>query len=133
MPKVIKADNLIVKLIWLIAILVSISFGMFAIDKSVKDYYQFNVITNVQIVYPSIVTYPAITICQYSEYMKNSYINDTLVGSETIYEPDMFIHFIDLDQSSFKGEILDISQVEFYRQMNCIELCINREVVKSHN
>lgn len=77
-----KTDKLLVKLIWTVILLGSVSFGMTYIVRTIKDYYQYDVITNIERVEPKEVTFPAVTVCQ-SAYYDKFYYNGTFTKSKT--------------------------------------------------
>lgn len=72
------------KVLLTILILTSISFGLFNISETVKDYYKFDVISHIESVTPKVVTFPAVTICTYNSYKRDRYKNFRLVDSEEI-------------------------------------------------
>ena len=56
------------RLIWIAAILASVSYGFYNIAKSVNEYERFDVITNARVVIPEVLIFPAITICTSGVY-----------------------------------------------------------------
>jgi hypothetical protein len=64
---------------WIILILCSFAFGFYNISLAVNDYYKFDVITNVVRVEPKVVTYPAITICIWDFYIRDHFVNGSLI------------------------------------------------------
>jgi len=77
-PKAIQQESLILKLIWLLLILLSVCVGIYIIFLTFNDYYQYDVITNVERVTHLSVTFPAITICtkDYVRTWKRYQVND---------------------------------------------------------
>lgn len=85
-PRIVKTDRWLIKLIWIVMITTSISAGVYIISKSVKDFYRYDVITNIERVRPDRVTFPAVAICKLNMFRKSIYKNLTLIGSELTSE-----------------------------------------------
>ena len=102
------------KLVWTLAILASVIYGLYITGKNISDYYKFDVVTNAKIVYPKTVTFPAITICSENKYEKSYYVNKTFIKAETVHE-NILSKFVNLDSSSFNLEQLSISDLEFFQ------------------
>jgi hypothetical protein len=56
-------DSYLLKLFWVVLILCVFALGFYNIHLAVNDYYNFDVITNIERVTPEYVTFPAITVC----------------------------------------------------------------------
>ncbi len=65
LSNLVSDKSAIVKFIWLISILASISGCFFFITRSISQYFQFDVITNIQIQNKGFLKYPAVTFCAY--------------------------------------------------------------------
>ena len=83
---------MILKILWFTLVLTSFSFGFYNIADVTKDYYKYEVITNVERVTEPNFTFPAVTICATIPFIRSHYINETLI-SETI-----------IDQSNYSME-----------------------------
>ena len=62
-PAIFTSQSYLSRLFWIIIILGLLSVGAWNIYLAVEDYYNFDVITNIERVSPPQVTFPAITIC----------------------------------------------------------------------
>lgn len=102
-------------------ILVSFTAGMFIISRSVKDYFQYDVITNIKRMTPNSVTFPAITICFYNEFTKIYYINGLPVKSEITYNVSIQTF---LRHTMFKNKELDTTELEFFQITNGLNKCV---------
>jgi hypothetical protein len=125
-PKAIQQESLILKLIWLLLILLSICVGIYIIFLTFNDYYQYDVITNVERVTHLSVTFPAITICtkDYVRTWKKYQVND-----------EYFINFNILDDFKiflksiqFKEKTFDLknskSGIEFFKIPKSFGSCV---------
>ena len=79
--RIVKTDHYLVKLVWTVMILVSVSFGVYNISETINDYYKFNVITHVERVDLKEVIFPGITICAKSYYNMSHFKNNSLMSS----------------------------------------------------
>lgn len=118
--RVIKTDHLLVRLVWIAMILLSAIFGFISINNLVRDYYSYDVITNIRRVTSSNETFPAITICSHTNVTKDYYFsNYTKLNSEysSNYSIQNFINFGYTKEygSSFKGQPLNMNQFDFFR------------------
>lgn len=62
-PRILRSENLAVRLVWIVLILFSASYGLFNITNSVQDFYRYHTITNVVREHAYSMEFPAITIC----------------------------------------------------------------------
>jgi hypothetical protein len=81
---IVTTDNYLFKASWAILILISFGFGIYNVSYVVNNYYQFDVITNIERVTPDNVTFPAITICAYNTFLKTHYKNGSIIKKELI-------------------------------------------------
>ncbi len=81
---ILTEDNYLFKLFWMILILLIFALGFWNISLAVNDYYNYDVITNIERVEPSSVTFPAITICTENSYKRDHYKNGKITGSTFI-------------------------------------------------
>lgn len=118
LSRVFKSDSrLAIKLFWIGTILLSVSFGLYNICKTFDDYYQFDVITNVERIFPDNVTFPAITVCFPDDYKKaNTSIRDFLHENGTV----------------FKNKRVNITKLEFFKipknRGDCVRFNGNRAI-----
>lgn len=112
-PKVASADNLQVKLLWIILISLSFSGGMINIFETVNDFYKYDVITNIERVTAKNPTFPAITIC--STLYINVETKQYNSSSRAYYTGRNFTlkRFL-RDPIKFKGEAVALSEIEFF-------------------
>ena len=81
---ILSEDNYLLKLFWVILILLTFALGFWNIALAVNDYYNYDVITNIERVEPSSVTFPAITICTENSYKRDHFKNGKITGSTFI-------------------------------------------------
>jgi hypothetical protein len=81
---IVTTDNYLFKASWAILILISFGFGIYNVSYAVNNYYQFDVITNIERVAPDNVTFPAITICTLNTFHKTHYKNGSIIKKEPI-------------------------------------------------
>lgn len=93
-------------------ILISVSFGLFNVSRSLNDYYKYDVITNIERITPKTVYFPAVTICTANEFQVIYYKNDTISKHE-ITTNNSIRNF--LEYSSFKKKNLKVSNLEFFK------------------
>jgi hypothetical protein len=97
--KIVTTESYLLKLVWTLLVLVIFSFGFHNISLSIIDYQNFDVITNIDRVTSSNVSFPAITFC-FPLYSRNHYINGSVTKTEpiTIKNDNIFriTNFIDL-------------------------------------
>lgn len=118
--RIVKSDNTLVKLVWTIMTLISVSFGLYNISKSFTDYYRYDVITNIERITPINVTFPAITICSTNYVNKKTWINGTYSGKETTYLGlENFISY-----SDFKSLELNTTELESFNIPKEIGNCL---------
>lgn len=102
-------------------ILVSFTTGMYIISRSVKDYFQYDLITNIKRITPNSVIFPAITICFYNEFTKIYYINGLPVKSEITFNVSIQTF---LGQTMFKNKELNTTELEFFQITNDLNNCV---------
>ena len=74
----------LLKLIWAVLILVIFGVGFFNISYAVADYYNYDVITNIERIKPDSVTFPAITVCAFSKYHREHFIGKKVIKKDNI-------------------------------------------------
>ncbi len=82
---IVTTDNKAFKVVWTILVLIAVTVGFYNIAEVKNDYFNFDVITNIERTTPDNGTFPAITICTYDRYRKDRYRNGTIInGSITL-------------------------------------------------
>lgn len=107
--KLIESESLLIRLIWFVAIIASVSFGLYNIASSVNDYYNYDVITNVERVKIYNMTFPAVTFCSRDRYFQVKGGVRAQVSNLSIRD------FIAYDKSYFRGSLIDMSALEFFK------------------
>jgi hypothetical protein len=126
--RIIKSDNRLVKLTWGIMILTSLSFGLLNTSNSISDYLNYDVITNIEKITPTNITFPAITICASYYLYKEVFIDNKFSRSEYIYDNASLKMFI--EYSSFKEKNLNLSQFESFKIPNYVGTCLKFDGIK---
>ena len=110
-PSIVRTENIYFRVFWAILVLTSFSVGLYNISDLTRDYYKYEVITNVERVSEENFTFPAVTIClENSNVQKYHFKNNTLIKEETDLSMKNFI-----DYSFFKEERNFVSnQLEFF-------------------
>ncbi len=62
-PDLASSKSLIARLIWFISILISVGFTFYLIISSIIAYYNYDIVTNIKVVYPSQIDFPAVSFC----------------------------------------------------------------------
>jgi hypothetical protein len=97
--RIATTESFLLKLIWIVLIIITFGIGFQNISLAVTDYYHFDVITNVERVSPSNVTFQAITFCYSGSYQREYYNNRSLIRKDNIYIKNdnisLFINFLD--------------------------------------
>ncbi|CAF0860551.1 unnamed protein product [Brachionus calyciflorus] len=62
-PNIFRTKNLSIKILWIIAFIVSNGFCFYFIAKSLLEYLQFNVVTKIRVLEKDSIQFPAVTIC----------------------------------------------------------------------
>jgi len=92
---IVTTDKTAFKVVWTILVIISVAFGFYNIVEVKNDYFNFDVITNIERTTPDNGTFPAITICTYDRYRRDRYRNGTLVsGPVRIVNSSNFTRFI---------------------------------------
>ena len=91
---------------WTILILILFGFGINNVAYAANNYYQFDVITNIERITPDNVTFPAISLCASPGYFRGHYRNGSLVKKKDYF-------FIGHDNISRIKNFLDLN-VSFF-------------------
>ncbi len=62
-PDLVSSKSLMARLMWFISILISVGFTFCLIIGSIIAYYSYDVVTNIKVVYPSQIDFPAVSFC----------------------------------------------------------------------
>jgi hypothetical protein len=128
--RIIKSDNRLVKLAWGIMILTSLSFGLLNTSNSISDYLNYDVITNIEKITPTNITFPAITVCVIYYLDKSIYIDGKFSRFEKIYDNVSLKHFINQEYSCYKDKPLNLSQLEYFKIPNYVGNCLKFDGTK---
>jgi hypothetical protein len=105
---IVTTKSYLLKLLSTILILGTFGVGVWTISNAVSDFYKFDTITDTQWVTPDNVTFPAITICAYRLFLRNTYQNGSVIKQEwsSIFDSDIsrISHFLDLEKTYFVFE-----------------------------
>lgn len=130
-PRILLADISVLRALFAILILTSLLLGLYNIREVVNDYYQFDVITNIERVSPKTVTFPAITICATPAYHRSRYKSDGTQISQENNVVDKQLSMINfLNQIKFFNSLtqteltLNISHFEYFQIIDYDLLCI---------
>jgi hypothetical protein len=124
---IVTTDNYLFKASWAILILISFGFGIYNVSYAANNYYQFDVITNIERVTPDYVTFPAITICFCNSFLKTHYKNGSIIKKEEIeYQ---ILNFLDLESFFFVSKKLPtdfnaIDRIDSFKTPNYIQDCL---------
>ncbi len=86
-PRILKASGKFFTVFWLVFFLASLTSCTYFMVKNVVDYYQYEVITNINIMYDSKPEFPKITIC--STALDNSFIRYCAFNSKVCQQSDV--------------------------------------------
>lgn len=102
-------------------ILISMSAGLYIINRSVRDYYKYDVITNIERVTEENFLFPAIAVCTRETIGKYFRENGSFAGREHNHK-DIFINFI----GSFESPNGDknLSKLEFFDNISHNLTCL---------
>ncbi len=64
-PDLVSSRSLMARLMWFISILMSVAFTFYLIMSSILAYYNYDVVTNIKVVYLSQIDYPAVSFCPF--------------------------------------------------------------------
>jgi hypothetical protein len=88
--------------------------AFYNIDDLTKDYYNYDVISNVERVTPENYTFPAVTICANSFYTRSYYTNNSLVREDNkIYNSNLSMKNFILQK--FPGFTTEQIRLEFFQ------------------
>lgn len=120
-PRIAKTNSVVVKLVWIIMLLISVSYGFYTISRSINNFNQFDVITNVERIYPKSVTFPAITI------RKKDYFKMLIRLKIHFYVNNKSIHSI-LPDIKLKDKSIDVRNenngIDFFKILKSFGDCV---------
>ncbi len=99
LPNILRTDNFFFKIVWLLCFLVMSAFCIFLLARSVKSFFEFDVVTQIKEWNKNPLEFPAVSFCNLNKLNKNYTLNETLIVCEfnglTCNEND-FTSFYDL-------------------------------------
>jgi hypothetical protein len=123
--KIATTQNHLSKSTWTVLILISFALGIYNVSYAASNYYQFDVITNIERVSPAKVTFPAITICALSRYKReNKLQNGSLIKTDfidirtdNISRIARFLGaaYLDSKENSYHNNLEVISYLDFFK------------------
>ena len=63
LPNILRSDRLFFKVFWTFFILVCSSYCLYSIVKSIRSYYEYEVVTKIEVIDEKPTQFPAVTIC----------------------------------------------------------------------
>ena len=106
LPRVFNNANIIIRIIWIIAILISLALCLITVAGTVSEYLEFNVVTELDLVMDKHPLFPAVTICGNETNMTDLLVECTFKRKECNIESDFVsfnIHFKDLNCLRYNG------------------------------
>lgn len=91
-PNMIRLESRILKIIWFVCFLASLSYCAYTIVSIIITYLQFDVLINQEVVSKSPVDFPAVTVCNLNAFDKRNaqkFINQTLAKNNISYVSDV--------------------------------------------
>ena len=122
LSRIFKNENLLIKLIWILALLTSTTFGMITLHNTIDEYLKFDVITQTKRVHPDSVTLPSVIICISTESEGIGRLLYTLRHKNEYLIPQNFVEYF--NQSFYNGDCLKING---YRNSSSNLLSINEK------
>jgi hypothetical protein len=72
LPKALKANYLISKIVWILFFIGSISYCIYLILTAISSFFQYNTVTNIETKTEIPADFPVITICNLNQFQKNN-------------------------------------------------------------
>lgn len=134
-PRILRSENLAVRLVWIVLILFSASYGLYNITNTVRDFYRFNTITNVEREQAYSMEFPAITICT-KDFTITRIIDATALTTPYAFFNTSLSSFVN-DTFKYKSSQFNASQdLQFFKipklYANCVRF-MNQTNVPSDN
>ena len=118
-PMIAVTDIYFFKFIWTLLILTSVGFGVYSVYETTIDYYNFDVITNVERVSPGNATYPAITICNEWYYQRDYYKDQKLNATRLLHIKDSRSRIKNfIGQARYSGEFLNSTKLDYFKVLD---------------
>jgi len=128
---IVTTDNYLFKASWAILLLISFGFGIYNVSYAANNYYQFDVITNIQRVTQDNVTFPAITICAHNLFWKTHYKNGSVIKKEKIENQNYpkILNFLDAESTFVYSKKLPtdfnaIDRIDYFKTPGYIQDCL---------
>lgn len=126
--RIFTTEWYVLKALWTLLVLFFVSLGLYTIHQSAGDFYNYDVITNVEKTKPSSVTFPAISLCIGYSFSKSAYFtaNKSLIYRESEYNRTLGLRdsiVVGFTPDSSVQYFFETSQLEFFnlprRDQNC--------------
>ena len=75
--RIVIAETFVAKLAWILMIIASSVYGIINTVRTFNEYYQYQVVTNVERISPKNITFPAVTVCFPSVLIRNHFVNSS--------------------------------------------------------
>ena len=109
LPNILRSDRLFFKVFWTFFILVCSSYCLYSIVKSIRSYYEYEVVTKIEVIDEKPTQFPAVTICNLNllatDYAKQNFI-DIITFSKDNNSDDPL-------KNLFKAKLTDLYVLEF--------------------
>lgn len=119
-PRIATTSSRLVQLVWIVFIVLSGAVGFINIVQTVNDFYQFDVITNVDRISAKSLTFPAITICT-KGHSRMFHFNKTDREYYIIFNLTLEFFLRDLE---FRAESFNRTEMQFFKIPKSLGDCI---------
>jgi len=94
-PNLVNSKSLMARLMWFISILMSVAFTFYLIMSSIIAYYSYDVVTNIKVVYPSQIDYPAVSFCPFGiNNEENMFLIESEFDQKDVKKAIDYKHFV---------------------------------------
>jgi len=114
-PKIINSDHIVIKIMWLFFTIGSVSVCFWVLVKTIRDYLEYPVVTNINQISEIPSAFPAVTICSLNPTEKKYSINDRIVKCTFDDIIDCSNYFVD-----FNTDLLN----------SCMKLNMNSQILR---
>lgn len=119
-PKLVDSRPWTIRIIWLLLIIGSAAYCIFNVNKTVQDYYAFEVITNIETVPATVVPFPTVKFCSF-DLKQFSYKSDCKFNGQScslenlIVTPDSCVAFnTGLTQEFYSTTVFNSTQSGYH-------------------
>ncbi len=137
-PNIIKTDNLLFKIIWLIVLVISTGTGSYYVIDSIFDYLKFQTVTNIKVIEEKQSQFPTLTFCGEPSF-NNLTIDQIIMSSifESVYENNLSKIFTEFNDTIYGkcfrynsgkniyGNKIDIINTTVYGKPNNLRIGFN--------